>query len=293
MQHLYILLSGVSVASACNQAFLEAFLAGVGGGGGGTTVTEPPLTNCRCGRENRIVGGDNTLKNEYPWQVGLLGSSFPGTPFCGGSLISDKDVLTAAHCTVGGGARYVVLGEHNVQDSNDGQKIYRVCGRKEHPNYNSRSEDNDFAILTLCDRVTFTKAISPACLPPSESNQYASNEAVVSGWGTLYSNGPQPSVLQDVTVNTMSNSQCTGSSTAYSSSDITSNMICAASPGKDSCQGDSGGPLIARDGNHYVLIGVVSWGFGCAQANAPGVYARVTSQLSWIQGQMTGASCEA
>jgi len=292
---LYILMSGVSAVSACNQAFWQAFLSGVGGGGGGGGgVTEaPPLTNCRCGRENRIVGGDDTAKNEYPWQVGLLGSSWPGTPFCGGTLISDKDVLTAAHCTVGGGARYVVLGEHNVQNSNDGQQVYRVCGKKEHPNYKSGTEDNDFAILTLCDKVTFTTAVSPVCLPPDSSDQYSNKEAIVSGWGTLYSNGPQPSVLQDVTVKTMSNSQCTGSSTAYSSSDITSNMICAASPGKDSCQGDSGGPLITRDGNHYVLIGVVSWGFGCAQADAPGVYARVTSQLSWIQAQMTGASCEA
>merc|ERR1711962_635898 len=252
---LYILLSGVSIATAC-------------------IIRPPPtpLTNCRCGRGNRIVGGDNTGKNEYPWQVGLLRNFLPGTPFCGGTL---------------------VLGEHNVQDSSDGQTVYRVCGKKEHPNYNSRTEDNDFAILTLCDRVTFTTTVSPACLPPDTSNQYSNNEAVVSGWGTLYSNGPQPSILQDVTVSTMSNSQCTGSSTAYSAKDITSNMVCAASPGKDSCQGDSGGPLITRDGNHFVLIGVVSWGFGCAQANAPGVYARVTSQLSWIQGQMTGASCEA
>merc|ERR1711962_1651659 len=115
---LYILLSGVSAACACNQAFLQAFLSGLGGGGGGGGggVTEaPPLTDCRCGRENRIVGGDDTAKNEYPWQVGLRSSSSPGTPFCGGTLISDKDVLTAAHCTVSGGARYVVLGERNFQ----------------------------------------------------------------------------------------------------------------------------------------------------------------------------------
>lgn len=293
---LSILMFGVSAVSACNSNFWSAFFGGGNGGGGATTTTtttSPPLTNCKCGRANKIVGGSDTTKNEYPWQVGLLQSSSPGSPFCGGTLISSKEVLTAAHCTVEGGANYVVLGEHNVQDSSDGQKIVRVCGKKEHGSYNSNTQDNDFAILTLCEDVTFTTAINPACLPPDSSNNYANKAAVVSGWGTLQSGGSQPSVLQDVTVTTMTNSKCKGSSTAYSSSDITSNMICAADSGKDSCQGDSGGPLITKTGDYYVLIGVVSWGFGCAQANAPGVYSRVTSQLSWIKGEITGTSCAA
>jgi len=224
--------------------------------------------------------------------VGLLSSQFSSQPFCGGTLISGKDVLTAAHCTSGSTtAAYVVLGEHRL-GSNDGEKKVRVCGVKNHPNYNDRTVDYDFSILTLCETVDFTQDISPACLPSSSSNNYDSRESVVSGWGTLNSGGSTPDVLHDVTVNTMSNSQCTGSSTDYSSADITDRMICASASGKDACQGDSGGPLVTKESTgFYTLIGVVSWGFGCADARAPGVYARVTNQLSWIQSNIQGTSC--
>jgi len=293
----YILFFFISMASACLPGlFTPPGNGGNTGGGGSTATTTAAPSNCQCGKANKvhkIVGGVETEENEYPWQAGLLRSSSPGAPFCGASLISNKEVLTAAHCTATGAANYVVLGEHNVNNANDGQKIVRVCGRADHPNYNSRTEDNDFSVLTLCESVAFTNDIRPVCLPTNTGNSYSNVQSVVSGWGTLSSGGSQPSTLREVTVQTMSNAQCTGSSTAYSSNDITSNMLCASAPGKDSCQGDSGGPLVTESGGSYTLIGVVSWGFGCAQSNAPGVYARVTSQLSWIKGKMTGSVCNA
>merc|ERR1712106_868416 len=234
---------------------------------------------CTCGGTNRvskIVGGIPTEENEYPWQVGLLRSQSDSTPFCGGSLLSSKTVLTAAHCTVGGDANYVLLGEHDVT-AQDGEMKVRVCERKEHFDYKSNNQDNDFAILTLCEDVPFETDIKPACLPPTN---------------TLASGGFQPSVLHEVTVTTMSNPACAGWNTAYSPSQILPSMICASGTNKDFCQGDSGGPLVVPESTgYYTLVGVVSWGYGCAQADAPGVYSRVTSVLGWINENVQGSTC--
>ena len=253
----------------------------------------PSSGPCHCGvpqtNRLRIVGGQPASKNEYPWQVALVryGSS---KPFCGGTLISSNTVLTAAHCQTSTNLFQVVVGEHDVTRSDGEQKI-APSQWISHPDYNSNGNNNDFAIVRLSRDVTFSKTVMPACLPDSTKN-YDNVAATVTGWGTRRSGGSQPSVLYAVDLRTQSNAQCTSSSTAYSSSDITSNMICASNPGKDSCQGDSGGPLVTLENNrYYSLIGVVSWGYGCAQANAPGVYSRVTQQLGWINTNTGGTVC--
>jgi len=183
-----------------------------------------------------------------------------------------------------------VVGEHDVTRSDGEQKI-SPSQWISHPSYNSRNSDNDYAIVRLSRDVTFSNAVLPVCMPDTGKN-YDNVPATVTGWGTLSSGGSQPSVLYEVDVNTQSNSRCSGSATAYSSNDITSNMICASNPGKDSCQGDSGGPLVTLENSrYYSLIGVVSWGYGCAQSNAPGVYARVTEKMQWINSNTQGATC--
>ena len=248
---------------------------------------------CSCGvnsaTSTKIVGGTTAGKNEFPWQVGLVGSS--GTrPFCGGTLISSDTVLTAAHCKTDLTRFRVSLGEHDITRS-DGEQLVTASQWISHPNYNQGSSNYDFAIVKLSQPVAFSSSVVPACLPSPTTN-YDSVTATVTGWGTLSSGGSQPSKLQKVDVQTQSNSQCTGSSTAYRPGDITQAMLCAAAPGKDSCQGDSGGPLVTREGgSYYSLIGVVSWGFGCAQSNAPGVYARVTEELGWINKYVSGTTC--
>jgi len=260
------------------------------------TTTAAPLTNCKCGQANtvhKIVGGVDTEANEYPWQVGLIQSQFSSKPFCGGTLISDREILTAAHC--GTSIGWVLLGEHDLTRA-DGEVRARVCSTTLHPQYSENpTPNNDLSILRLCDPVTFNRNIAPACLPSSSSNNYDNVAAVVSGWGTLSSGGRQPDVLQEVTVNTMTNGQCTSSPMKYPGSYITSNMMCAGGEGgKDSCQGDSGGPLVTKESSGaYSVIGVVSWGAGCADQGYPGVYARVTSGLDWINANKQGSSCPA
>ena len=96
----------------------------------------------------------------------------------------------------------------------------------------------DVAILTLCDELSFTRGVSPICLPSKESSEYDHVEAIVSGWGKLEHGGKSPDVLHSVEVSTITNRRCRRS---YRNSEITKNMICARAPGKDSCQEDSGG----------------------------------------------------
>jgi len=275
--------------------------------------TKPPTAapngtitgQCECGIANKftkIVNGKPTEQHEYPWQVGLMPFEMAKYPFCGGSIISNKEIMTAAHCT----ARkrpsdiWVMVGGHKLGSLMTKEQRVEVCGIKNHPDYDSRTTNNDFAILVLCSELEFGREVAPVCLPtePGLGQGYEGKLSIVSGWGTTQSGGSQPDILQHVGVDTMSNKKCMDPKTVYQDGQITSAMICAAAPDKDSCQGDSGGPLITNMGptsflypKSYFLIGVVSWGYGCAQANAPGVYARVTWELDWINKNIEGKKC--
>ncbi|XP_063594577.1 trypsin-1-like [Penaeus indicus] len=279
----------------------------------GTPLSSPPPPT-ECGvpnSANRIVGGADTEVNEYPWLVGLSDLGGTDRPFCGGSILNNEWIITAAHCVqgyvvapavhgspataavhahfwIGAGTRGRLVSPSsfqilfNMHDWNNGPT--RIIKRSVdqiviHPRYSSGTYDSDIALVHIADKVSFTNwpGIKPVCMPPSGSD-YAGMDATVTGWGTTSSGGTQPEVLQDVTVPIRTQSECQA---AYGSQ-VTSNMICAGLPegGKDSCQGDSGGPLTVQegDGRHY-LAGVVSWGIGCALPGRYGVYTDVPSSF--------------
>jgi len=268
---------------------------------GGSPVTpaptEPPTGDCSCGRVNsntRIVGGVSTEVNEYPWMVALAGSSSSSSAFCGGSIIHEQYVLTAAHCVaIMDGSEVVVVGEHQWSSSGEStvRETFTISEIISHENYSPNTMQNDVALLRLSRPITFSSKVAPVC-PPEANNLYSNINAVVTGWGTTASGGSLSDTLLEVTVPTMVNSKCQTNYAQYGSATITDDMICAGldEGGKDSCQGDSGGPMIAKDSSFYRQIGVVSWGYGCAYAGLPGVYARVTSQLSWISSEMSGTN---
>eukprot|EP00092_Neocalanus_flemingeri_P047184 GFUD01053379.1.p1 GENE.GFUD01053379.1~~GFUD01053379.1.p1 ORF type:complete len:218 (+),score=62.45 GFUD01053379.1:775-1428(+) len=211
-------------------------------------------------------------------------------PFCGGAIISSDTIITAAHCTIDESVSSfeVIIADHDVS-IDDGQERIKVCNKIEHPKYNGNTQDHDLSILTLCTPITFRKDASPVCLPSQSGPSYEGMVSTVTGWGTNSSGTLfQPNELMKVDVTTIDNTEC---NTAYSGG-ITESMICAKGEGKDACQGDSGGPLITKEpGDYYSLIGMVSWGIGCANPLYPGVYARVTEDLDWIKENIKGTTC--
>ena len=140
----------------------------------------------------------------------------------------------------------VVVGDHDLYIKGDGEKNYLVESWVSHPQYNPRTTDYDYAIITLQKPIEFSFSALPVCLPSTELA--GGEEAIVTGWGTPeYGSSHYPRILQEASVTVLNSEDCTGDDKLYSNSDITSRMVCASEPGKDACQGDSGGPLITME----------------------------------------------
>merc|ERR1712168_661199 len=206
--------------------------------------------------QGRIVGGDVANDGEFPFQVSLrLVGAIGLTHFCGGSIIDENWVLTAAHCCAGQIPATIT---------------------------------NDACLLKLKESLEWTDFVKPIALPAAGQDTPAGTECTVTGWGTLNEGGfGLPNVLHKVTVPVVSDEDCNESYSGNGYS-VADSMICAGLPegGKDSCQGDSGGPFIAGETGSEELIGIVSWGIGCARKGYPGVYTEVSYFVDWIMETM-------
>ncbi|KAJ8971379.1 hypothetical protein NQ317_008968 [Molorchus minor] len=207
-------------------------------------------------------------------------------------MITDRHILTAGHCVYNRNDLYLArVGEYNLYDDNDGASPEDIplAKAKIHEDYSSVLYSNDIAILTLSKPPT-NGSVIPVCLPHSEpyrSNTFLNYRPLVAGWGAIYFNGPSSPVLQVATVPVVKNDVC--EKAFKNKSIIDGRILCAGWTlgGKDACQGDSGGPLMygRSEGQNirYYQIGVVSYGFRCAEAGFPGVYTRTTNFIDWIR----------
>ncbi|HYM58917.1 MAG TPA: trypsin-like serine protease [Solirubrobacteraceae bacterium] len=254
----------------------------------------------------RIVGGSNASAGEYPAQGYLQIQIGPDTFQCGGTLVSARRFLTAAHCVVDGStavapsALLVVLGELTITLATvENDELYGVTAVEVHEDY--AGEGNDVAMLTLDRPAALGAASDHTPVPmrivrPSETSLWAAGDVTtIIGWGTTCSQVCSSSDnLLEATVPLVSDQACIA---AYAVANVTidpNTMVCASdssAPFHDTCQGDSGGPLMVPDAaSALVLVGVVSFGIGCADPNFPGVYTRIGAPAlnGWVRGRLFG-----
>ncbi|XP_038578798.1 elastase 2 [Micropterus salmoides] len=238
----------------------------------------------------RVVGGVDVRENSWPWQVSLQyksGSNFYHT--CGGTLISNQWVLTAAHC-ISSRTYRVYLGKHNLKTNNEpGSIAISPAKIVVHENWDSYNIRNDIALIKLSTPVTFSDSIMAACLPNSGDILPNAAPCYVTGWGRLWTGGPIADILQQALLPVVGHSTCTRSD--WWGNLVTNSMVCAGGDGKlASCNGDSGGPLNCQnpDGS-WDVHGVVSFGssMGCNYPKKPSVFTRVSAYIPWINNVMT------
>jgi secreted trypsin-like serine protease len=233
----------------------------------------PPVSaQDACSDPRRIVGGEPTDITQHPWQVALQIAG----GLCGGALITDGWVLTAAHCVAGARTDAVRI-KTGVTYTTGGTwaPVDRVVA---HEHYNPETWEHDLALVRLKSRPAGT----PITLAAPDLALTQCQHLEVSGWGrTKAGTGGASTRLQKATVPFVDNATCNASK-SYSGQ-VLPGMLCAGYHEIDACQGDSGGPLVLRAQDGPVLVGIVSWGpKACGEQFKYGVYTRVSAYRDWI-----------
>jgi len=281
----------------------------------GMTVASTPQINanpknargkCFCGIPNypfsqnrapRVVGGGLVAPGGYPWQVAILFGMNPtlGKQRCGGTLIGDRYVISAASCTLNEEAiLWARIGDTSLDTDKEveGAVTIKVKEIIYHPDFNPFTLENDITLLVLKRKVSLRRYpnIKPACLPTRGSTH--TGIGYISGWGTLHNNGPRTSWLHATDVNIYEKKNC-----GEVKEEMTHDQMCAGliQGGIDACLGDTGGPLVTKDSynnNWMTLVGVISGRRDvngqptCAKPNSLGIYSKVSENIDWLYAEL-------
>lgn len=221
-------------------------------------------------RGGRIIGGVDSRIEDFPYMIGLF---FNRRHTCGGSILNENTVISAAHCTYGRNHNnfQILAGSSSISQG----ELVAVSRVVEHPNYDDFELFNDVVVLKLEVNLVFSDRIRPLPLPSIGFQVAPGRPTILAGWGALEWNTNRfPDIIQSVTKPALSNEEC---QRIYENEIILDSHVCSGENGKDACQGDSGGPLV-YSGIH---LGIVSWGYECG-TEWPTVYARVSSFLGFI-----------
>ncbi|XP_029909969.1 ovochymase-2 [Myripristis murdjan] len=266
----------------------------------------------------RVVGGTEATYGSHPWLVSLQSK---GSHFCGGAILTERWIMTAAHCFASVSKEFldgvrVVVGEFDQRVHDEEEQVFLIKNISVHEKYkHAVPMSYDIALLELDQRVQLGVHVQPICLPLPNENFLPKTRCVVGGWGRMKERGRLPAVLREVQLDLVEPARCkyvlqtVRSSTLYQGPERLQpamTVLCAGPErgGKDACQGDSGGPLVCPGGSggrRWVALGLTSWGKGCGRSwgnnssrppsrrGSPGVFTDIKLLLPWIKSKLREA----